>query len=461
MPKLTTPTIGRYRPHASKRREISDTGHKGLRLVLQPGLPPRRSWIVRLRRPGGKSAKITLGPFNDSAIEPKDDPVLGAPLTLLQARELSNQIDRQRARGLDPVTEHKAEQKRKHDAAVGRATNTFGAALPEFFIKHRTKKWNERPRRWCEDAAILGLYYPLGSDPAIVKPEIIKGGLADVWADKPIADIDKYVVDTAIEEASEQSGSRARKMYSALRVFFKGLPLKLRPAINPVFGVDRPAPPKERDIALDKDEIVWLWKACDKIGGPFGALWKILLLTGCRQREVSDMVRTELGDNGVLEVPSSRTKNHLPFLVPLSAQALDGIGKVPRIKESTLVFTTNGRTAISGFSKAKAALDIEMAKVAGQPIKHWKIHDLRRTVSTIMNESPEDGGLGIAPHIVEACLNHVSGGAKASVAGTYNKAKYLSEKRAALARWADHVDGLVQGRKAKVLPMQAKRKKGQ
>ena len=74
-----------------------------------------------------------------------------------------------------------------------------------------------------------------------------------------------------------------------------------------------------------------------------------------------------------------------------------------------------------------------------------------------MNESPDDGGLGIAPHIVEACLNHISGGAKAGVAGTYNKAKYLSEKRAALQRWALHIEGLVSGRKAKVVPL---RKKG-
>jgi integrase len=457
MPKLTTPTIARYRPHPSKRREISDTGHKGLRLVLQPGLPLRRSWIVRLRRPSGKSAKITLGSFNDAAIEPKDDPVLGGPLTLLQARELCNQIDRQRARGLDPVTEHKAEQKRRHDSAVNRAANTFGAALPEFFIKHRAKKWSERPRRWREDAAVLGLYYPLGSDPAIVKPEIIAGGLADIWADKPIADIDRHVVDAVIEEASEQSGSRARKMYSALSVFFGALPLKLRPAINPVLGVDKPTVPAPRDRALDKAEIVTFWKACDQIGGPFGALWKMLLLTGCREREVSDMVRTELGDNGIWEVPSCRTKNHLPLLVPLPQQALAIIQqRIDAIKESELVFTTSGSTPISGFSKAKKALDAEMAKIAGHPIE-FRIHDLRRTVSTIMNESPDDGGLGIAPHIVEACLNHVSGGAKAGVAGTYNKARYLSEKRVALARWANHIEALVSGRKAKVVPLPRKK----
>ena len=54
-----------------------------------------------------------------------------------------------------------------------------------------------------------------------------------------------------------------------------------------------------------------------------------------------------------------------------------------------------------------------------------------------MNESPPLG-LGIQPHIVEAVLNHISG-TRGGVAGVYNKALYLAEKRAALDAWADYV----------------------
>lgn len=39
-------------------------------------------------------------------------------------------------------------------------------------------------------------------------------------------------------------------------------------------------------------------------------------------------------------------------------------------------------------------------------LKPWMLHDLRRTFSTWANEN------GIEPHVVEACLNHVSGAAK-------------------------------------------------
>ena len=68
-------------------------------------------------------------------------------------------------------------------------------------------------------------------------------------------------------------------------------------------------------------------------------------------------------------------------------------------------------------------------------------HDLRRTAVTGMAE------IGIAPHIIEAVVNHISGH-KGGVAGVYNRAKYSEEKRAALQRWADHVERVVAGEPA-------------
>ena len=106
-----------------------------------------------------------------------------------------------------------------------------------------------------------------------------------------------------------------------------------------------------------------------------------------------------------------------PNVVPLPAQARELIARLPGADE--LIFTTNGRTPVSGWSKIKRRLDSKMN------IPHWRLHDLRRTAATGMAE------IGVSPHIVEAVLNHVSG-ARASVAGVYNRAVYATEKRAAL-----------------------------
>jgi len=69
-------------------------------------------------------------------------------------------------------------------------------------------------------------------------------------------------------------------------------------------------------------------------------------------------------------------------------------------------------------------------------MKPWRIHDLCRSFVTMLN----DKGLA-PPHVVEAIVNHVSG-TKAGVAGTYNKALYLEERRHALVAWGHYVEKL-------------------
>ena len=175
MPELTVPAILKYKPKA-KRREIPDSRAKGLYLIIQPS--GKKSWAVRLRRPDGRGAKLTLGPVDLPEVETSDEAVPGAALTLGQARELAAQIDRKRQRGIDVVAERQAEERRQQTATTDRTANSFGACVREFFIDHKTspKRGAKRPRRWREDAATLGLRYPLGADPAVTEPEIIPAG---------------------------------------------------------------------------------------------------------------------------------------------------------------------------------------------------------------------------------------------------------------------------------------------
>ena len=99
---------------------------------------------------------------------------------------------------------------------------------------------------------------------------------------------------------------------------------------------------------------------------------------------------------------------------------------------------------INGWSNtARTALDQRIAEVAGRSLPHWTPHDLRRSFAT------HAAGIGIQPHIIEACLNHVSGH-KAGVAGIYNKAAYEPEKRTALDRWAAHLLAVVEGKESNV-----------
>jgi hypothetical protein len=89
------------------------------------------------------------------------------------------------------------------------------------------------------------------------------------------------------------------------------------------------------------------------------------------------------------------------------------------------------------WSTCKGELDMRSG------VSGWVIHDIRRSVATGMAD------IGIAPHIIEAVLNHVSGH-KGGVAGIYNRSSYAAEKAAALARWDEHVRSVVEGRDSKV-----------
>ena len=63
----------------------------------------------------------------------------------------------------------------------------------------------------------------------------------------------------------------------------------------------------------------------------------------------------------------------LPHVVARCPTARDALATIPRIDGQDLVFSTTGRTAVSGFTKAKAALD----RASG--VKDWRLRDIRRT----------------------------------------------------------------------------------
>jgi integrase len=133
------------------------------------------------------------------------------------------------------------------------------------------------------------------------------------------------------------------------------------------------------------------------------------------------------------EIPASRTKNKLPHVVLLSDPVIGIIQSQKALQEvigkSGYVFTCTGNP-FSGWSRSKQRLDGR----AG--IEPWRLHDLRRTMVTGMNE------MGTQPHIVEAIVNHISGH-RSGVAGVYNRALYLEERRQPLDSWADHVVALL------------------
>jgi integrase len=254
-----------------------------------------------------------------------------------------------------------------------------------------------------------------------------------------------------------RSDPRGRSVGRALSGFFGWLVKHRKVATNPALGVHVPPPPDARERTLSSDEIRWFWQACDAVGGPFGAMARVLLLCGGRREEARCLTRGEISADGTLwTIPGIRTKNGRPHVVPLSPLLRDVLASVPRIESSAgYVFTLDGRAPIAGIAKCKDRLDRAMRAAARKErgrdveIAPWRLHDLRRSFVTGLAE------LGVRPDVIELCVNHVSG-TRGGIAGVYNRSELLPERRAAIERWSAHVLGLVSGTPSNVVAMERK-----
>jgi integrase len=464
MAKVLTDAVVRKSPPGPMRREIPDACAKGLYLVIQPS--GAKGWALRYRRPDGRPAKLVLGSVDLSGHEPEGKPQIGTPLSLRAARALAADQLRERARGVDVAAVHVAAKRRARET-IGNGGNNFGVLVRAFIDQH----CRVNNRRWQESASLFGLDY--GEDD---EATMRKGGLCDRWRHRDLRDITGDEVHDLVVEAqrfgvpgreprhSGPSNSRARALSAALSKFFSWAKEHRHISTNVALNLYMPrqGAPRERvlNCKLDvrrADEVRWFWSACDSLSEPFGTLLRLLLLTGCRLNELAELDFKEVSDDcATLRIPGERTKNHRPTEVYLAPLARDLLAGMKRFDGCRYIFSTNWRSPVSGWSKIKKEIDARMIELARQErgneyqIEPWRIHDLRRTCATGM------ASIAVPPHVIEACLNHQSG-AKASVAGTYNREQYEPEKRIAWQRWSDHIATVVSGGQSDVvLPFAAR-----
>jgi integrase len=408
---LTVRGIEALKP-GETRVEVSDGAAGGLFLVVQPsGL---KSWAFRYRSPvDGRARKLTIGSY----------PAFG----LADARDEAAEAARSVKRGVDPADARKAVKAKAADTS-----DLVDRLLDDFITRHVDAKL--RPSSATEAKRLIG---------TIVRP---------AWGARKIQSLTRRDVVALLDEIVDRGAPvTANRVLALVRKFGNWCVERSIVDVSPVAGVKAPSEEVSRDRILSDEEIRWLWMATEP-AGPFNAVVRLLLLTGQRRSEVSGLTdgELELGDAPIWSIPATRTKNSRAHTVPLSSIAREVLATVPRIDGSGLLFTTDGRVPISGWSKGKAALDRRMLEVAQEDAQErgidpaniqltdWRLHDLRRTAASGMAR------LGHPIHVVEAVLNHKSG-VLSGVAAIYNRHDYLEEKRRALESWALSVDYVVRG----------------
>lgn len=172
------------------------------------------------------------------------------------------------------------------------------------------------------------------------------------------------------------------------------------------------------------------------------ALFDVLVDRGCPAGEILRNVNLTVD-----EVHSPKSRISLAELMTACENAIR-LSSDPHLPYRMVHRSTSPLTACTGspffaaptFAK-RWLLHARITKALhGKTLKGWTPHDFRRSISTALHER-----FGVAPHVVEVLLGHIDGH-KSGVAGVYNKALYLDERRDALERWGAHIMELVTGK---------------
>jgi integrase len=212
--------------------------------------------------------------------------------------------------------------------------------------------------------------------------------------------------------------------------------------LNPFRNLPVSAATTERERVLSDEEVRDIWRAAAATSYPFGPFYQLAILTLQRRDEVAGMRWSELSPDGATWlIPGARMKNGKPHDVHLSPSARQILRQLPHHEGHDLVFSTTGKTPISGFSRAKKALDATIIMMrhgdggsgkTSPAVVPWRLHDIRRTgVSSLAR-------LGVDSIVADKLLGHQAAKLR-GVAAVYQRHTFADERAQALETWAAHV----------------------
>lgn len=252
---------------------------------------------------------------------------------------------------------------------------------------------------------------------------------------------------------TEGSFTMANRMRSTISKIFEfglqhvGLTIKENPVSNtPVFEQGE----NVRERVYNEDEIKELWEFWETRQEPIQSYYKILLLTGQRRTETMNMKwadielnkpckRMKIGSDGRVYPEAfladvwtiTDNKSNRPHEVPMPEMVMEILEKLkPITGKSEYVFQSpiiKGRP----ISSVKSTTEIIKKETS---VSGFRLHDLRRTFATKLEESLVD------EIVIKKLLNHKADGVTGRHYQWYN---YTDRKLEALRRWGWRVESII------------------
>ena len=280
---------------------------------------------------------------------------------------------------------------------------------------------------------------------------MLKRALAPMMTRKA-SDIERRELRKLLDAVADQGFERAAgKQRQAIGTMLKWAVSQDIIKTNPAEGLSSYSLGKPRNRVLSEDEIRLLWRWLDdsrNISTGVGAIMKLQLCLGARVGEISGMrVREFAKDHKgrlLWTLPAERSKNRKARVTPILGLAAEIISA--RTSDDMLFPSETGDCHTNG--SVAQQLRIRSIKL---PTDHFKTHDLRRTVATLMTK------LGLPLELVAMVVGHTTGGTTGAqtLVRHYVHDDFIDRKATALAAWDRRLRSILAGEAGKVLAFRA------
>jgi len=360
-----------------------------------------KSWVLRYKQPSGKWSWLGLGTYGKGNHQ----------LTGKQARKKAAELKADAAEGNNPLTTKRARKL----AEAERTGGTFEQLAREWYA-NKCKAWTEGTATRNLGALVKHVFPTFGKRPfSGIEPiewmELLRG-----------------MEQTGILEQTSRVRAMCKEIYDLARVTG-------RAQYNPLEGLHKflKTRPPVNFTHVSADELPALLRAIrgyKTLDISIGL--QLLSMLACRPSELREARWCEIDlESALWTIPAVRMKRRREHVFPLPHQALALLRTLHHFTgHYPLLFpgrhdTTKPRSD-TVFLMALRSLGYEGRQTG---------HGFRHIASTLLNEH------GFDENHIEAQLSHVKDG----IAGVYNKAQYLTQRRTMMQWYADHLDKLAAG----------------
>lgn len=373
-------------------KEYRERDGNGLYFRVRPD--GSKSWQFRYKKSDGKWSWIGLGGYPD---------VSGS-----LARQKAAELQADAANGNNPLISKRA----RKTAELEAANNTFEKLAREWYASKR--------QGWTDGTATRAM----GSLEKHVFPVFGKRPFTDILPMEWLKLLQR-MEQTGIVEQTSRVRAMCREIYDLATTTG-------RTAHNPLEGLHKflQSKPVENYSHVSPNELPALLRAIRAYPTPDVRIGlELLSMLACRPSELRCASWSEFDlDQAMWVIPAERMKRRREHVIPLSAQAVKLLRELYSLTGIyPLLFP--GR---SDHTKPRSNTVFLMALRRLGYEGRQTGHGFRHIASTLLNEH------GFDENHIEAQLSHV----KEGVAGVYNKAQYLKQRKTMMQWYADHLDQL-------------------